>query len=223
MRRGCVLLISGSKGQKSRSQCIDNWKWFMFHNCFRFYFYHHETSYNKSPWAEDVSCWFWGQKVKDQGHNALITENGLCRIIHFPLHLSSRNLIQRLPISRGCALLSFGSKGQRGHNSLITENSVCSIVAFPLHISSWNSHKTFHDSVMCPFDFGVNRSEVKVTMHWFLTLSKLYDVAVGFVSPLISGSVLLHLRSPKGSCCSISDDLSCSWKWFCAYLLSLCI
>ena len=24
----CALLISGLKGQKSRSQCIDNWKWF---------------------------------------------------------------------------------------------------------------------------------------------------------------------------------------------------
>ena len=32
---------------------------------------------------------FWGQKVKGQGHNALIIENGLCRIISFSLHLSS--------------------------------------------------------------------------------------------------------------------------------------
>ena len=36
------------------------------------------------------------------------------------------------------------------------------------------------------------------------TLSKLYDVPVGFVSPSF-----VHLRSPKGGCCSISDDLSC--------------
>ena len=42
------------------------------------------------------------------------------------------------------------------------------------------------------------------------TLSKLYDVPVGFVSPLFSRCVLLYLRSPKGGCCSISDDLSCS-------------
>ena len=28
--------------------------------------------------------------------------------------------------------------------------------------------------------------------------------------PLFWGCVLLHLRSPKGGCCSISDDLSCS-------------
>ena len=43
------------------------------------------------------------------------------------------------------------------------------------------------------------------------TLSKLYDVTVGFVAPLlIWDSVLLYLRSPKGGFCSISDDLSCS-------------
>ena len=43
-------------------------------------------------------------------------------------------------------------------------------------------------------------------------LSKLYDVPVYFVNPLplLLGSVLLYLLSPKGVCCSISDDLSCS-------------
>ena len=43
------------------------------------------------------------------------------------------------------------------------------------------------------------------------TLSKLYDVPVGFVPPppLFWGWILLILRSPKGGCCSISDDLSC--------------
>ena len=42
------------------------------------------------------------------------------------------------------------------------------------------------------------------------TLSKLYDVPVGFVNPLFWGWIMLILRSPKGGCCSISDDLSCS-------------
>ena len=45
------------------------------------------------------------------------------------------------------------------------------------------------------------------------TVSKLYDVPVGFVPPpppFFWGSVLLYLRSPKGGFCSISDDLSCS-------------
>ena len=30
--------------------------------------------------------------------------------------------------------------------------------------------------------------------------------------PLFWGWILLILRSPKGGCCSISDDLSCSWS-----------
>ena len=41
------------------------------------------------------------------------------------------------------------------------------------------------------------------------TLSKLDDVPVGFYPPLLR-QCLLYLRSPKGGCCSISDDLSCS-------------
>ena len=49
-----------------------------------------------------------------------------------------------------------------------------------------------------------------------LTLSKLYDVPVGFVTPLLHvwECVLIYLRSPKGGCCSISDDLSCSYGTF---------
>ena len=42
------------------------------------------------------------------------------------------------------------------------------------------------------------------------TLSKLYDVPVGFVPPpLFMRLNIAFLRSPKGGCCSISDDLSC--------------
>ena len=43
-------------------------------------------------------------------------------------------------------------------------------------------------------------------------LFKLWDVLLGFVNPLFKCSVLLHLRSSKSGCCSISDDLSCSSK-----------
>ena len=43
------------------------------------------------------------------------------------------------------------------------------------------------------------------------TLSKLYDVPIGFVTPPpILRLNITFLRSPKGGCCSISDDLSCS-------------
>ena len=46
------------------------------------------------------------------------------------------------------------------------------------------------------------------------TLSKLYDVPVGFVTPPppILRLNIAFLRSPKGGCCSISDDLSCSFN-----------
>ena len=36
MSQGWALLTSGSKGQRSRSQFIDFWKWLMSHNCFPF-------------------------------------------------------------------------------------------------------------------------------------------------------------------------------------------
>ena len=36
LSQGWALLTLGSKGQRSRSQCIDYWKWLMSHNCFPF-------------------------------------------------------------------------------------------------------------------------------------------------------------------------------------------
>ena len=42
------------------------------------------------------------------------------------------------------------------------------------------------------------------------TLSKLHDVPVGFVSPPLLRLCIAFLCSPKGGCCSISDDLSFS-------------
>ena len=122
--------------KRSRSQCIDNWKPFMLHNCSSFttfimklltqtphelricpidfgvkrskvkvtmhwllkmiyvawllsFYTYHETSHTDSPWVEDVPYWFWGQKVRGQGRNAWITENGLCCIIAIPLQNES--------------------------------------------------------------------------------------------------------------------------------------
>ena len=120
MSRGCALFILGSKGQRSRSQCIDCRKRFMSHNFFLFtpiiMKLHTQTPHE----SRMLPYLFWGQKVKGQGHNALIIGNGLCRIISFPLHLLS-----------------------------------------------WNfTHRTPHESRICPTYFGVKRSKVKVTMHW---------------------------------------------------------
>ena len=84
------------------------------------------------------------------------------KINAFPLHLSSWNFIQGLPMSRGCALLILGSKGQ-GHNALITENGLWCIIAFPLHVLSWNFTQRPHVSRMCPFDFGIQGQSALIT------------------------------------------------------------
>ena len=145
MSRGCALLILGSKGQRTRSQCIDYWKRCISHNCYPFTLIimklHTQThmswwfvililgskgqrsrkqcmnyrkylcriiaiplhlssrnfTHSHFLWVEDVPYWFWGQKVKGQGHNALITEKGVCRKIAIPLQLSSWNFTHRPP------------------------------------------------------------------------------------------------------------------------------
>ena len=71
--------------KRSRSQCIDYWKLFMSHNCFPFtpiiMKLLTQTPHEFSMCPID----FLDQKVKGQGHNALITENSLCCIIALPL------------------------------------------------------------------------------------------------------------------------------------------
>ena len=57
----------------------------------------------------------------------------------------------------------------------------------------------------------VDRS-LTIIIKVFHILSKLYDVSVGFVNPPFLGYLLLYLRSPKGGCYSISDDLSFSCR-----------
>ena len=78
--------------------------------------------------------------------NALITENGLRPIIAFPLHLSSWNSTHRLPTSRGCALLIFGSKSQRSR-------SQCNCYPFSPIITKLHT-QTPIELRMCPVDLG---------------------------------------------------------------------
>ena len=67
-------------------------------------------------------------KVKGQGHNAFITENGLCGVIAFTLHPSSWNFLFFTHILS----LPYGFLGQKvngqGHKALITEinSKICS-------------------------------------------------------------------------------------------------
>ena len=113
MSQVCALCNLGSKGQRSRSQCKDYWKWFLAHNCFPFTPIFMKLHMPVSPWVEYGPYGLWGQKVKGQGHNARITEKGFWRITASPLHLSSWNFTCSLPMSRVWTLWTLGSKGQR--------------------------------------------------------------------------------------------------------------
>ena len=134
MSQVCALWNFGSKGQRSRSQCKDYWKWFLAHNCFCFslmFIKLHMQSYHESS-MHPVD---FGVKV--QGHIARIAENGFKHITASPLHLSSWNFTCSFPMSQVCALWNFGSKGQ-GHNARITENGFWRITASAFHWSSLN-------------------------------------------------------------------------------------
>ena len=135
----CALWNLGSKGQRSRSQCKDYWKWFLAHNCFPFKTSLYETSHAVSPWVEYGPYGLKGQKVKGQGHNARITENGFLRITASPLHLSWWNFTCSLPMSRVWTLWTLGQKVKgQGHNARITKKGFWRITASPLHLSWWN-------------------------------------------------------------------------------------
>ena len=135
--------------------------------------YDHETSYTCSPWVKDVPYWFWGQKVKGQGHGLSMFENGFRTITDYVIHLWSWNFIHLLPMSQGCALLILGSKGQRSRSWIIDvwkwfpdHNWLCN----PPMIMKLHTLAP-HESRMCPIDFGVKRSKVKVMdyrcLKWF--------------------------------------------------------
>ena len=100
MRQGCALWILRSKGQRSRSQCINYWKWFPAHNRFPF-----------TP-------------------------------IIMKLHMQTR-----------------------------------------------------HEARMCPIDFRVKGSNVKVIVHWFQEMVWLFKISLTFtwIMPIVQNKVHLNL------------------------------
>ena len=54
-----------------------------------------------------------------------------------------------------------------------------------------------------------SETAVRCTASYFVKI--IYCSCWFWTPPLFWGWILLILRSPKGGCCSISDDLSCSW------------
>ena len=134
--------------------------------------YDHETSYTCSPWVKDVPYWFWGQKVKGQGHGLSMFENGFRTITDSVINQWSWNFILLLTMSQGCALLILRSKGQRSRSWRMViwkwfpdDNWLCNQpMIMKLHTL------TPHVSRMCPIDFGVKRSTVKVMAHGYLKM-----------------------------------------------------
>ena len=103
---------------------------------------HNETSHAVSLWVKYVPYEIKGQKVKGQGHNARITENGFLRITASPLHLSLWNFTCSFPMSRVWTLWTLGSKGQRSRSQCKDYwkrfLGHTNVTASPLHLSSWN-------------------------------------------------------------------------------------
>ena len=164
MSQGCALLILGSKGQRSRSWIIDVWKWFPDHNWLcnpPMIMKLHTLAPHESRMCPID---FGVKKVKGQGHGLSMFENGFRTITDYVIHLWSWNFIHLLPMSQGCALLILGSKGQRSRSWIIDvwkwfpdHNWLCN----PPMIMKLHTLAP-HESRMCPIDFGVKRSKVKV-------------------------------------------------------------
>ena len=146
--------------QRSRSQCINYWKWFPAHKLLSLYTYHHETSHADLPWGKDVPYWFQGQRVKGQGHSALLSGNGFLCITAFPLHPWSQNFTGTLLLSQGCALLISGSKGQRSRSQCINYwKWLLAHNCYPFIPMVTKLHRqSLHGSRMCPIDFRVKSS-----------------------------------------------------------------
>ena len=93
-------------------------------------------------------------------------------ITDYVIHLWSWNFIHLLTMSQGCALLILRSKGQRSRSWHMViwkwfpdDNWLCNQpMIMKLHTL------THHESRMCPIDFEVKRSKVKVMAHVYLKM-----------------------------------------------------
>ena len=99
-------------------------------------------------------------------------ENGFRTITDSVINQWSWNFIHLLTMSQGCALLILRSKGQRSRSWRMViwkwfpdDNWLCNQpMIMKLHTL------TPHESTMCPIDFGVKRSTVKVMAHGYLKM-----------------------------------------------------
>ena len=170
MSQGCALLILGSKGQRSRSWIINVWKWFPDHNWLcnppMIMKLHTLAPHESRMCPIDF-------EVKGQGHVAWLFVNGFRTITDSVINQWLWNFIHLLTMSQGCALLILRSKGQRSRSWRMVifwkwfpdDNWLCyQPMIMKLHTL------THHEPRMCPIDFEVKRSKVKVMAHGYLKM-----------------------------------------------------
>ena len=174
---------------------------------------------------------------KGQGHGLSMFENGFRTITDYVIHLWSWNFIHLLPMSQGCALLILGSKGQRSRSWRMViwkwfpyDNWLCNQpMIMKLHTL------TPHESRMCPIDFGVKRSTVKVMAHGYLKMvhrnngCRFEFVGVGggpvllqqyFQYAFICCPYMLPLLFENGFR-TITDSVINQWSWNFIHLLTM--
>ena len=129
----------GSKGQRSRSQCKDYWKWFLAHNCFPFTPILMKL-HMQSPHESSINPMDFGVKRS----KVKVTMQGLLKKVSCTLLLPLYTYLDETShaVSPWVVYKPYGLWGQKvkgqGHNARITEKGFLCITASPLHLSSWN-------------------------------------------------------------------------------------
>ena len=123
MSQGWALFTSGSNGQRSRSQCIDYWKWLISHNCFPFTPIIMKL-HTKTPLEWRVCP--MGVRVK---RSKVKVTKAVSTVFGGPLHLQSSDFTHRFPVSQGYALLILGLKC--GECELVAAGGICPIRTAP--------------------------------------------------------------------------------------------
>ena len=158
--------------KRSRSQCIDYWKWLMLHNSFPF------TSiitklHTKTPMSRGCGLMILGSKGQRSRSQCIDCWKWLMLHNCFPFTFIIMKLHTKNPLEG--MVWPYWCRGQKvkgqGHNTVITENCFCCIVALSSQLKSWNfTHRLPKMLRMCPIGVWFKRSKVKVTMQWLLKM-----------------------------------------------------
>ena len=202
MGRGYDLWVLGKTGQRSRSQCIDNCKWSVLHNCFPF----RPIILKSLQWlsiSRGYALLVLGSKGQKWRSQCIDNWKWFYCIIDFPLHLSSWNFKQGLlPMSQGCDLLVSGSRSQRSRSQCIDYWKLFMVhnCFFVTHIIMKLHTQTPHELRMCRTGFGFKRSKshcIDYWKWWFLVHNCYFpfDISVGVGAFVIGLSQISYFLS----------------------------